>query len=161
MSDDHAPTKRLIKKYPNRRLYDTEESRYIALAEIESLVLQHIDFWVQDTKTKEDITRSILLQVITEREQSGSPLLSQQVLEQLVRVYGAGLEDMAQSYLERSMTLWTETQDLLHEQFAKPLPADPVTAVQELTERNMKLWQDMQSNFLKAYQPPGATKPKR
>lgn len=158
MTDDDKSGKRLIKKYPNRRLYDTEESRYIALADIEQLVLAHVDFWVQDTKTKDDITRTILLQVISERELNGQPLLSQQVLEQLVRIYGAGLEDMAQTYLDRSLMLWSDTQDLLHEHVSAPLPSDPATAMQELTERNLGLWTEMQNNFFKAYQPP---RPKR
>lgn len=150
--------KRLIKKYPNRRLYDTEESQYITLSDIEQLVLAREDFWVQDAKTEEDITRTILLQVIAEREGSGPTLLSQQVLEQLVRIYNAGLQGTAQAYLERSLSLWAETQELLSEHIAKPLPSDPAAAMQELADRNLNLWKEMQASFVRAYQPPGGPK---
>ena len=144
---------RLIKKYPNRRLYDTEESRYITLQDVEALVLGHVPFWVQDTRSKEDITRTILLQIISEREDSGAPVFSTKVLEDLVRIYGAGLQETAQSYFERSFGLWSETQALLQDHVSRPLPTDAAEAVKDLTERNLKLWQDMQANFLKAYQP--------
>lgn len=146
---------RLIKKYPNRRLYDTFESRYITLGDIEKLVLSFEDFWIQDTKTKEDITRAILLQVIIEREEAGNPLLSRQVLEQLLRIYGHGMQDMAQTYLERSLTLWSETQELLQDHVTTPLPQEPANAMQELTERNLNLWREMQRTFLNAYVPGG------
>ncbi|MEM7252479.1 MAG: polyhydroxyalkanoate synthesis repressor PhaR [Pseudomonadota bacterium] len=146
--------KRLIKKYPNRRLYDTEESRYITLPDVERLVLESVSFWVQDTKTKSDITRSILLQVIAEREASGPPLFSQVVLEQLVRIYAAGMQEMGQSFLERTLGMWADTQEQFRENVTSPLPADPASAMQELADRNMRLWSDMQERFMQAYNSP-------
>ena len=100
---------RTIKKYPNRRLYDTVESRYITLADIRRLVIERIDFVVIDKKSQEDITRSILLQVIAEQEHNGEPLMSRDFLSQVIRSYGAGLRTAMGSYLEQSLKLFTGT----------------------------------------------------
>ena len=97
---------RTIKKYPNRRLYDTVESRYITLADIRRLVIERIDFVVIDKKSQEDITRSILLQVIAEQEHNGEPLMSRDFLSQVIRSYGAGLRTAMGSYLEQSLKLF-------------------------------------------------------
>ena len=97
---------RSIKKYPNRRLYDTVESRYITLADIRRLVIERIDFVVVDKKSQEDITRSILLQVIAAQEHDGEPLMSRDFLSQVIRSYGAGLRTAMGSYLEQSLKLF-------------------------------------------------------
>ena len=97
---------RTIKKYPNRRLYDTVESRYITLADIRRLVIERIDFVVIDKKTQGDITRSILLQVIAEQEHGGEPLMSRDFLSQVIRSYGAGARSAMGSYLEQSLKLF-------------------------------------------------------
>jgi polyhydroxyalkanoate synthesis repressor PhaR len=97
---------RTVKKYPNRRLYDTVESRYITLADIRRLVLERIDFVVIDKKTQGDITRSILLQVIAEQEHGGEPLMSRDFLSQVIRSYGAGVRSVMGSYLEQSLKLF-------------------------------------------------------
>ena len=97
---------RTIKKYPNRRLYDTVESRYITLADIRRLVLERIDFVVIDKKSQGDITRSILLQVIAEQEHVGEPLMSRDFLSQVIRSYGAGVRGAMGSYLEQSLKLF-------------------------------------------------------
>ena len=97
---------RTIKKYPNRRLYDTVESRYITLADIRRLVIERIDFVVIDKKSQEDITRSILLQVIAEQEHNGEPLMSRDFLSQVIRSYGAGVRTAMGSYLEQSLKLF-------------------------------------------------------
>jgi polyhydroxyalkanoate synthesis repressor PhaR len=98
---------RTIKKYPNRRLYDTVESRYITLADIRRLVIERIDFVVIDKKSQDDITRSILLQVIAEQEHAGEPLMSRDFLSQVIRSYGAGVRTAMGSYLEPSLQLFT------------------------------------------------------
>ena len=97
---------RTIKKYPNRRLYDTVESRYITLADIRRLVIERIDFVVIDKKTQGDITRSILLQVIAEQEHDGEPLMSRDFLSQVIRSYGDAMRGMVGSYLEQSLKLF-------------------------------------------------------
>jgi polyhydroxyalkanoate synthesis repressor PhaR len=94
---------RTIKKYPNRRLYDTVESRYITLADIRRLVIERIDFVVVDKKTQGDITRSILLQVIAEQEHGGEPLMSRDFLSQVIRSYGVGVRGAIGSHLEQSL----------------------------------------------------------
>jgi polyhydroxyalkanoate synthesis repressor PhaR len=105
---------RKIKKYPNRRLYDTVESRYITLADIRRLVIERIDFVVIDKKTQEDITRSILLQVIAEQEH-GEPLMSRDFLSQVIRSYGPGVRSVMGSYLDQSLKLFaTQTQSVSH-----------------------------------------------
>jgi polyhydroxyalkanoate synthesis repressor PhaR len=103
---------RTIKKYPNRRLYDTVESRYITLADIRRLVLERIDFVVIDKKTQGDITRSILLQVIAEQEHGGEPLMSRDFLSQVIRSYGAGVRSAMGDYLEQSLKLFA-TQNVV------------------------------------------------
>ena len=94
---------RTIKKYPNRRLYDTVESRYITLADIRRLVIERIDFVVIDKKSQGDITRSILLQVIAEQEHGNEPLMSRDFLSQVIRSYGVATRGTVGSYLERSL----------------------------------------------------------
>lgn len=94
---------RTIKKYPNRRLYDTVESRYITLADIRRLVIERIDFVVIDKKTQGDITRSILLQVIAEQEHGNEPLMSRDFLSQVIRSYGVAARGMVGNYLEQSL----------------------------------------------------------
>jgi len=94
---------RTIKKYPNRRLYDTVESRYITLADIRRLVLERIDFVVIDKKSQSDITRSILLQVIAEQEHDGEPLMSRDFLSQVIRSYGGTTRGLVGPYLEQSL----------------------------------------------------------
>jgi polyhydroxyalkanoate synthesis repressor PhaR len=98
---------RTIKKYPNRRLYDTVESRYITLDDIRTLVIERVDFVVIDKKTQGDITRSILLQVIAEQEHGGEPLMSRDFLSQMIRSYGGTMRGMVGSYLEQSLKLFT------------------------------------------------------
>ena len=97
---------RTIKKYPNRRLYDTVESRYITLADIRRLVIERVDFVVIDKKSQGDITRSILLKVIAEQEHGGEPLMSRDFLSQVIRSYGAGVRSAMGSYLEQSLKLF-------------------------------------------------------
>ena len=98
-----ANASRLIKKYPNRRLYDTQTSAYITLADVKQLVLDSEDFRVIDAKSEDDLTRSILLQIILEEEASGAPLFSSQMLSQIIRFYGHAMQGMMGTYLEKSM----------------------------------------------------------
>jgi polyhydroxyalkanoate synthesis repressor PhaR len=94
---------RVIKKYPNRRLYDTVESRYITLADVRRLVLERIDFVVVDKKNSTDITRSILLQVIAEQEHLTEPILSQEFMVGVIRSYGTSLQGQVSPLLEQSL----------------------------------------------------------
>ena len=98
--------KRIIKKYPNRRLYDTEESKYITLEDIKKLVLENKEFIVKDVKSEEDLTRMILLQIIIEQEDDGEPLFSTQALSHIIRFYGDSVQSVAGDYLQRSIDLF-------------------------------------------------------
>jgi len=109
-------TPRIIKKYPNRRLYDTETSTYITLADVKDLVMGYKEFQVQDAKTGEDLTRSILLQIILEEESGGVPMFSQDMLANIIRYYGHAMQGLMGSYLERSIGAFHEAQKRFQEQ---------------------------------------------
>ncbi len=110
------PGVRVIKKYPNRRLYDTETSSYITLAEVKALVMKNEPFAVRDAKTGEDLTRSILLQIILEEETAGVPLFSEQMLANLIRFYGHAMQDFMGSYLEKNIQNFMDLQRKMTEQ---------------------------------------------
>jgi polyhydroxyalkanoate synthesis repressor PhaR len=97
-----ADALRLIKKYPNRRLYDTRTSTYITLADVKQLVLDQEEFHVVDAKSNEDLTRSILLQIILEEESGGVPMFSSQMLGHIIRFYGNAMQGMMGTYLEKN-----------------------------------------------------------
>jgi polyhydroxyalkanoate synthesis repressor PhaR len=112
-----ADSVRLIKKYPNRRLYDTRTSSYITLADVKELVLKHEEFQVVDAKSSEDLTRSILLQIILEAEnEGGNPMFSHDVLTQFIRSYGNAMQGMMGTYLERNVHAFQEIQSRIQEQ---------------------------------------------
>jgi polyhydroxyalkanoate synthesis repressor PhaR len=110
------PALRIIKKYPNRRLYDTETSAYITLAEVKDLVLQYKEFQVQDAKSGDDLTRAILLQIILEEESGGVPMFTQDMLANIIRYYGHAMQGLMGSYLERSIFAFHEAQKRFQEQ---------------------------------------------
>ena len=138
---------RIIKKYPNRRLYDTEISSYITIEDVRQLIVDGESFEVRDAKTAEDLTRQVLLQIITEHEQDGQPMLSTQLLSQLIRFYGDSLQGFMGTYLERSMQLFLEQQQQFRQQMGGMLGQTPWTMMNQLTERNMELWQEFQRNL--------------
>jgi polyhydroxyalkanoate synthesis repressor PhaR len=107
---------RLIKKYPNRRLYDTKTSTYITLSDVKQLVLENESFKVVDAKSAEDLTRSILLQIILEEESGGVPMFSSTMLAQVIRFYGHAMQGMMGSYLEKNIEVFMEVQDRMAEQ---------------------------------------------
>jgi polyhydroxyalkanoate synthesis repressor PhaR len=141
---------RVIKKYPNRRLYDTVESRYITLADIRRLVMEKVDFVVIDKKTQEDITRSILLQVIAEQEHVGEPLMSQDFLAQVIRSYGGAMQTFVGSYLEQSLKLLASQQQQMREQMRGIMGEESYDAVATLTQRNFERWRAIQDEIFKA-----------
>ncbi len=104
------PVQRVIKKYPNRRLYDTETSTYITLTEVKQLVIQNAQFVVRDAKTGDDLTRSILLQIILEEEAGGAPMFTEQVLANIIRFYGQAMQGYMGPYLEKNIQAMTEVQ---------------------------------------------------
>ncbi len=137
---------RVIKKYPNRRLYDTVESRYITLGDIRHLVCEKAEFVVIDKKTNEDITRSILLQVISEQEH-GEPMMSQDFLSQVIRSYGGAMQNFVGSYLENSLKLFANQQAQMRERLQEQHIPDPFSAFANLTQKNLEFWRSMQDQF--------------
>jgi len=107
---------RLIKKYPNRRLYDTQTSSYITLADVKQLVLDQEEFKVVDAKSSEDLTRQILMQIILEEEQEGQPMFTPPVLSQIIRSYGNAMQGMMGSYLEKNVQAFVDIQSKLQDQ---------------------------------------------
>jgi polyhydroxyalkanoate synthesis repressor PhaR len=136
---------RIIKKYPNRRLYDTVESRYITLADVRRLVTEKIEFVVIDKKTEEDITRSILLQVIAEQEHAGEPMMSQDFLSQVIRSYGGAMQSFVGNYLEQSLKMFQPPREP-----SNGTSADPFTAMANIARQNYERWLTMQSEFFRA-----------
>ena len=109
-SSSSKSTERVIKKYPNRRLYDTDTSSYITLTEIRQLVMDSESFVVRDAKSGEDLTRSILLQIILEEEAQGSPMFTTPVLSNIIRFYGHAMQGMMGGYLEKNMQALMDLQ---------------------------------------------------
>jgi polyhydroxyalkanoate synthesis repressor PhaR len=110
------PALRVIKKYPNRRLYDTETSTYITLTEVKQLVMDSEPFVVRDAKTNEDLTRSILLQIILEEEAGGAPMFSEAALANIIRFYGHAMQGFMGTYLEKNVQAFTDLQSQMAEQ---------------------------------------------
>lgn len=115
MTSTKKASERLIKKYPNRRLYDTQTSSYITLADVKQLVLANEDFVVVDAKSEDDLTRSILLQIILEEESNGQPMFSSSALSQIIRYYGHTMQGMMGSYLEKNIQVFIDIQNKLAE----------------------------------------------
>lgn len=137
-------SQRVIKKYPNRRLYDTRVSSYITLEEVRQLVLSGEAFEVRDAKTNEDLTRAVLLQIIAEHEQHGQPIFSTQLLSQIIRFYGDAMQGFVGGYLENSLKVFLEQQDKFRSQLNSLLGQTPWSMLNEITERNIDLWKSLQ-----------------
>src|SRR5690606_29080822 len=141
---------RIIKKYPNRRLYDTEISSYITLEEIRQLVLDGESFEVRDAKTGEELTRSVLLQIISEYEDRGQPMFTTNLLSQIIRFYGDSLQGFMGSYLEKSLQIFLDQQHQFRSQLDNILGQTPWSMLNNMTERNLDLWNSVQQRFLNA-----------
>lgn len=125
------PALRVIKKYPNRRLYDTETSSYITLAEVKALVMAREPFVVRDAKTNDDLTRSILLQIILEEEAGGASMFTEDLLANIIRFYGHAMQGFMGAYLEKNIQAFVEMQARLAEQ-AKGLSPEMLTQYMSL-----------------------------
>lgn len=137
---------RIIKKYPNRRLYDTVDSKYITFTDVREMVISGAKIKVIDSVSEEDLTRQILMQIIMEEELGGRPLFTAEMLAQLIRFYGGTVQGVFARYLEESFNLFASQQ--LEAQ--KGIPKDPVEAFNDLTRKNLKMWNDIQSKFMQA-----------
>ncbi|WP_444997096.1 polyhydroxyalkanoate synthesis repressor PhaR [Aliikangiella sp. IMCC44359] len=131
---------RVIKKYPNRRLYDTQISSYITLNDVKKLVMSYSDFKVIDAKSGDDLTRSTLMQIISEEETLGQPLLTAEILKEFVRFYGDSMQAMMSRFLEHSIKHFMERRAGLKSPLNTILGANPVSLMQNIAEQNMDSW---------------------
>ena len=142
---------RVIKKYPNRRLYDTANSGYITLADVKQMVLDFIDFQVIDAKSGDDLTRSILLQIILEEESAGMPMFSSEMLAQMIRFYGNALQGIMGNYMEQNVKAFLAIQNKLQDQ-AKQIYGDKLMLTPELWKQFLQMqapaMQGMLGNYL-------------
>ena len=142
---------RLIKKYPNRRLYDTKTSSYITLADVKQMVHRQEDFQVVDAKSGEDLTRAILLQIILEEESTGGlPMFSSDLLSQLIRFYGNAMQGVMGSYLERNIRAFQDMQKTMQEQ-SQRLYGDSSRGAQDMWTQFMNLQGPAMQSLMQAY----------
>lgn len=142
---------RTIKKYSNRRLYDTVEKKYVNLSEVRQLVLDSVEFVVTDVTTGNDITRQVLLQVIAEQELGGQPMFTTEILSQMIRFYGGAFQNVFTDYLSKTVSIVNGQQQAYQNQLNELLNASGMSSVSEMTQKNFKLWTDMQQQMLKMY----------
>ena len=146
---------RLIRKYANSRLYDAQASRHVTLDDLRKLIAQGQRLKVIDDKSGEDLTRSILLQIIASQEQFGTPVLSTQLLEAIIRFYGNPIQQLLTSYLEQSIGGLVRQQNLMQAEMAKALES-PMAPMAEMARQNMETWAKIQASMLSAFSPPAA-----
>ncbi len=142
-----SDNERLIKKYPNRRLYDTQDSRYITLDDTKQMVIDNTPFKVVDQKTGEDLTRSILLQIIMEQENNNEPLFNSDILSEFIRNNSQTNRDYFSSFLQASMQLFAEQQGTLVNQMDKVFKNSPMDFWMKMTSQNLEQLTELQSKF--------------
>lgn len=140
--------KRLIKKYANRRLYDTTASKHVTLDGIGELIARGIDVQIVDDTSGDDITRAVLLQIISEREQGGRPMLDEQLLMRIIRLYGNPAQDLMGEYLLKSFDAFMTQQVRIQEQMRAAAAATPFADLSDMLKSNMKAWETMQKMML-------------
>ena len=144
---------RVIKKYANRRLYDAAESRHVTLEDLRKLIVQGEKIKVVDDKSGEDLTRSILLQIIADQEQFGQPILSTSTLESIIRFYGDAMQGFMGRYLEQAVSSFAAQQQALQSQISKMVSGTPLASMADLAQANLAMWQQMQENVVSALKP--------
>jgi polyhydroxyalkanoate synthesis repressor PhaR len=138
---------RVIKKYPNRRLYDTERSRYITVEDVRALVLDGTEFKVIDAQSEQDITRNILIQIITEGESGKAATFTTEMLTRFIRLSNHTAQEAFSGYLDQSMRMFLEQQQLVRDQVKEAMTGKTLSGI---AQQNLQFWQEMQQNFLKA-----------
>ena len=137
---------RAFKKYPNRRLYDIEESRYVTVEDIRGIILNGESISVVDSKTEKDLTRSVLLQIISEQEgEDHEPILTNRVLEQLINFYGDAMQNVFGRYIEQSIMTFLEQHDH-YRRNVRDLGSDPLALMRRAMEQNLEFWNRMRGD---------------
>ena len=143
---------RIIKKYANRRLYDTNTSQYITLEDLKQLIVSGVTVQVIDARSKKDISREVLLQLVSEQESLGQPILNETILTGLIRFYGHPMQKLVSRYLETALDLLHRQRSQLSERMQK-LMKSPVDLVGDITRQNMEWMDQLQQTFLAAMSP--------
>ena len=138
---------RIIKKYPNRRLYDTEISSYVTLEDVRQLIVDKEDFVVRDARSGNDITRSVLMQIIAEHEEHGQPIFTTELLRQVIRFRGDSMQGFLGNFLERSLQFFLEQQQNVRGQIGQLVGQAPWSLLNQLAERNLELWRSFQQGL--------------
>jgi polyhydroxyalkanoate synthesis repressor PhaR len=146
---------RLIRKYSNRRLYDTTASRHVTLEDLRQVIVSGDRIKVVDDKSGEDLTRSVLLQIIAEQEQFGVPVLGSELLEMIIRFYGSPMQALLSRYLGQAFGSILRQQEAMQSEMAKALEV-PFAPLTELARQNMEMWEQMQSATRSAFTGGGA-----
>jgi polyhydroxyalkanoate synthesis repressor PhaR len=141
---------RLIKKYANRRLYDSTESRHVTLEDIRKMIVSGAKVKVVDDRSGEDLTRAVLLQVIAEQDQYGTPVLSTELLEAIIRFYGNPVQEMLTKYMEQSVGTLVRQQEAMRAEMSKAL-AGPMAPLAEFARQNMDQWSKIQASMMSAF----------
>ena len=144
----------LIKKYANRRLYDTTTSQHITLDGVRKLIIAGSDVEIVDDASGDDLTRALLLQIIADQEQGGRPMLDAGFLTRIIRLYGNPMQELMGEYLSRSFDTFTQQQSAFQEQMRSTLATMPLTTLQDIAKSNMEAWRTMQEAML-GKRPPG------
>lgn len=132
---------RAFKKYPNRRLYDIKESKYVTVEDIRQIVVKGESIIVHDSKSDKDLTRGVLLQILAEQENEGhEPILTNRVLEQLVRFYGGPMQSVIGRYIEQSIMNFMDYQEQYRKRFQEVTTADPLSLMRKAMEQNVEFW---------------------
>lgn len=135
--------RRLIKKYANRRLYDTVASKHVTLADLRTLIISGEDLQVVDDTSGDDLTRALLLQIIVEQEQKGEPILSEILLSQLIRFYGNPMQGMMSDYLQSSVVTFVDQQRSVQDQMRDMMASTPLETMQSMMKQNMSAWESL------------------
>jgi polyhydroxyalkanoate synthesis repressor PhaR len=138
---------RIIKKYPNRRIYDTHTSQYIKVDDIRQLIVDGTNFVILDSKSGEDVTRSVLLQLIIEQESENNPLFTTDNLKSFIRYYGQGPHQPFAEFMNQSLSFFQYQQEQINESFQGMMGANPIKDFSDIYKQNMKLWEKMSENF--------------
>ncbi len=147
---------RIIKKYQNRCLYDTQASAYISINDLKQMIYEGKEFVVHQAKSKKDITRSVLLQIIADEENGNEPMFTPDMLMKLIRMHGASMQNVYGGYLQQSMDIFESKSKEFFDQMGKTMSNNPMTMWADLTQQNLQHWQEFQQSFFT-----GSTKPKK
>ena len=138
---------RIIKKYQNRCLYDTADSCYISISDLKQMIYDDKEFVVQEAKSKKDITRSVLLQIISEEENDNEPMFTPDMLMKMIRMHGASMQNVYGDYLQQSMDMFESRSNEFFQQMGKSITHNPMTMWADLTQQNFQNWQKFQEGF--------------